>query len=151
MSNQANAAAGLSLALLISGAIGTKILASDTFLWAAAPSHAEGLIGFVVLDVVLAFMVLRVLKLTETGAAILSLVQFAAMAADLTIYTPSGVPAQLFRNYLQGDVLFVVLLAIQPVIACIGIWARRWATPRGPKATVPSRGRLAALWISVPV
>jgi hypothetical protein len=146
MSNEANAAAGLSLALLISGAIGTKILASDEFLWTAAPTHAEGLVAFVVLDVVLAFMVLRVLKLTETGAAVLSLIQFVAMATDLTIYTPAGVPAQIFRSYLQGDVLFVALLAMQPVIACIGIGARRWASPRGPKAAASSRGGLATLW-----
>jgi hypothetical protein len=135
---------GLSAALLASGAIGARILASDGWLWATAPSHAGGLIGFVAVDLLFAVMLFRSPNLAEAGAVVLAIFQFLAMSSDLTVYSPVGVPAYIFRSYLLGDTLFVALLSIQPAIIVLGILAARRAGPQRAeeeeKAHVSSRG-----------
>jgi hypothetical protein len=124
----------LSAALLGSSAVGANILATDAWLWAAAPTHAYGLIAFAVLDVALVAALWRGVKYSRPFAIGLAAVQFMAMAGDLAgLSLPSGVSATIFRNYLLNDSPFVILLAIQPVIAGLGVLDRAQATTQEPR------------------
>jgi hypothetical protein len=125
MPKKTTAAIALSGALLVSGAVGARILTTDGWLWAAAPTHAYGLITFVVMDLVLTVALWRGTRYAQAGAVTLALVQFLAMAGDLSGYSPSGVPSDVFRSYLLSNSAFVVLLAIQPAIAGLGLWSRK--------------------------
>ena len=73
--------------LLVSAAIGTYILTTDSYLWAQAPTHAEGLIAFVVIDVVLVGGLWWKPKLAIIGMTLLALIQFGAMGADIFVGT----------------------------------------------------------------
>ena len=116
---------GLTATLIASGVIGARILATDEWLWTATPSHAYGLLAFAALDFALAVVVQLRMKLAKLGAVALASTQFAAMLVDFTLYSPNGVPAGIFRSYLLGDTLFVVLLLIQPVIALLSLFFRK--------------------------
>ncbi len=110
------AKAAVSAVLLISALVGSIMLLTDHFLWSAAPSHAYGLIVFVVLDAGLAGAVWRMPRLALMGAALLGLVQFAAMAGDVFVGGPSSMSTALWQQYILGDVYFVALLGIQLVV-----------------------------------
>src|SRR5207247_2834862 len=62
--------ATLSLTLAISGLLGVQILIDDKWLWAAAPSHAYGLIGFVSIDMILVVAALMRVGLATVSAEI---------------------------------------------------------------------------------
>ena len=109
----------LSLALVASGLVGTQILLSDKWLWSAAPSHAFGLIGFVLIDLILVVATLRRIGLAALGAAMLATVQFGAMLSDLIAGQPEGVPSVAFRNYLLSDTAYLGLLFIQIAIVIV--------------------------------
>jgi hypothetical protein len=111
----------VSAVLVVSAVVGAAILASDAYLWSAAPSHAYGLVVFAVLDLVLAGTVWRLTRLSLLGSGLLGLVQFAAMAGDVFTGQPTGVPAHIWEQYLLGDVYFVALLVIQPVLTAISL------------------------------
>jgi hypothetical protein len=115
----------LSLTLIASSALGLQILATDTWLWTAATSHALGLAVFTVFDLFLAATVLWKSKLAILGLVLAS-VELAAMTADMFVGAPMGVPQAVFRNYLQSNSAFSVLLWIQPVIIGIAIVAFRF-------------------------
>ena len=115
--------------LLVSGLVGAWIVASDGWLRAVAPSHANGLLAFAVLDLVLAVAVLVVPRLAYIGAFLLSMIQVAAMAEDAFTFTPAGTLQSAFRAYLLGDTAFVALLGIQLAVA--GITATAVAMPHG--------------------
>jgi hypothetical protein len=117
-------AIALSEALLISGVVGTRIVSTDGWLWAAAPTHAYGLIAFVAMDLALIAAVWRGTRFAAWGVVGLALVQFLAMSGDLAGYAPLGASAEVFRNYLLNNSYFTALLTIQPVIAGLGIWSR---------------------------
>ncbi len=115
--------------LLVSGLVGAWIAASDGWLRAVAPSHANGLLAFAALDLVLAVAVLVVPRLAYVGALLLSMTQVAAMAGDAFTFTPAGTLQSAFRAYLLGDTAFVALLGIQLAVA--GITATAVAIPHG--------------------
>jgi hypothetical protein len=115
--------------LLISGLVGAWIAASDGWLRAVAPSHANGLLAFAALDLVLAVAVLVVPRLAYVGALLLSMTRVAAMAGDAFTFTPAGTLQSAFRAYLLGDTAFVALLGIQLAVA--GITATAVAIPHG--------------------
>ena len=71
--------------LLVSALIGSYILATDSYLWSQAPTHADGLIAFTVLDLVLIVGLWWKPKLAVIGMTLLALVQFGAMGADLFV------------------------------------------------------------------
>ena len=129
--------ATLSLTLAISGLLGIQILIDDKWLWAAAPSHAYGLIGFVSIDMILVVAALMRVGLATMSAALMAVAQFAAMLADVVVGQPEGVPSTSFRSYLLGDTAYLGLLFIQIAILSVAIVT----------LTIPllhRRGRLAA-------
>src|SRR6266571_1400320 len=113
----------LSLALVASGLFGIQILLSDKWLWSAAPSHAFGLVGFVLIDLVLVVATLRRIGIAALGATLLASVQFGAMLSDLVAGQPEGVPSIAFRNYLLSDAAYLSLLFIQIAIVIVAIEA----------------------------
>ncbi len=113
----------LSLALVASGLVGIQILLSDKWLWSAAPSHAFGLIGFVLIDLILVVATLRRIGLAALGATMLSSVQFGAMLSDLVAGQPEGVPSVAFRSYLLSDAAYLGLLFIQIAIVIVAVGA----------------------------
>ena len=131
--------------LLVSGAIGTYILLTDSYLWDQAPTHAEGLILFVALDFGLALGLWIRPRLSTIGMTLLGLVQFGAMGADLFVgsstFGESSSAAQAsFQQYLLRDTAFKALLGVQVVLIVIGIAAfimmRRAESP-GPTMRSP--------------
>jgi hypothetical protein len=118
----------ISAVLVVSALVGTIILKTDGYLWAAAPSHAYGLVVFVVVDLALAAIVWRATRLALLGSALLGAVQFTAMAGDVFVGQPTGLPTSLWEQYLLGDTYFVALLCIQLALvaaAVVGLAYRR--------------------------
>ena len=113
--------------LLVSAAVGSYILLTDSYLWSAAPTHAEGLIVFVVLDLALTGGLWWRPKLAVIGMTLLGLVQFGAMGADLFIGSSVGTSSvgsqSGFQHYLLGDTAFKTLLGVQVLIVIVGIAA----------------------------
>ena len=113
----------LSLALLGSGLLGLQVLVNDRWLWSAAPSHAYGLVGFVALDLFLTVAVWIRRNAALLGATLVSGIQLGAMATDLLIGQPTGVPSAAFRSYLLSDAPYVGLLIAQAVIMLVAMGA----------------------------
>lgn len=106
---------------MTSAAVGIEVIRTDGWLWAAAPAHAYGLIGFVVLDLLLAGINYRgATKLATIGSSLFGGTQFAAMAGDLLMGQPAGVPTGVWESYLLGDASFLALLCIQVFIV---VWS----------------------------
>ena len=106
----------LSITLLASIVFGTWILATDMWLWNAAPTHAYGLIVFVLFDLALLAANWNRARLATLGALLVATIQFVAMLSDTTAGMPSGVTSVGFRNYLLMDTSFSSLLVVQGVI-----------------------------------
>jgi hypothetical protein len=117
----------LSTALAASALVGTQILSTDYWLWSAAPTHAYGLVAFVVLDVGLILGMWRGARLTVFGALLTATIQLVAMLGDIISGQPTGTPAAAFRNYLLADTGYLGLLIIQGLILAITIGT--WALP----------------------
>lgn len=96
-------------------------MTTDRWLWAAAPSHAYGLIGFVMVDVLLTIAVLEILSLGTLAAAVVSLVQVSAMLGDLLVGQPEGIPSTAFRAYLINDPSYIGLLFVKAIIVAVAI------------------------------
>jgi hypothetical protein len=125
---QKNFGVTLSAILAVSAVVGAAILKTDGYLWAAAPSHAYGLAAFVFLDIGLIALVWIRVRLALLGTALLGAVQFTAMAGDVFIGHPAGLPQGLWQQYLLADGYFVALLAIQLIVvagALLGLAYRR--------------------------
>ena len=118
----------LSAALGTSALVGIQILATDYWLWSAAPTHAYGLMAFVALDLALILGVWRVTRLAMIGPLLTAAFQFVAMLGDIIGGEPVGLPAAVFRNYLLADTAYVSLLVTQGLIMAIAIGT--WALPR---------------------
>src|SRR4029077_19056041 len=132
----------LSLTLVVSGIVGSQILLTDGWLWSAAPSHAYGLFGFVIVDLILATAVLLRTSAAAAGAALIAVTQFGAMIADVVSGQPQGVASIAFRSYLLGDTSYLGLLFIQIGILIVAIGAltappihrhRRWKAALLPR------------------
>ncbi len=106
----------LSTALYTSSILGIQILFMDKWLWNAAPTHAYGLIIFVIIDSVLLAAMWKETVFATIGAALASTVQLAAMLGDIAIGEPSGISASIFKNYLLADTAFISLVATQGII-----------------------------------
>src|SRR5712692_9204921 len=106
----------LSATLLASLAFGTWILATDMWLWNAAPTHAYGLIVFEIFDLALLAANWNRTSLATLGALLVATIQFIAMFSDTTAGMPSGVTSAGFRNYLLMDTAFSSLLVVQGII-----------------------------------
>src|SRR5437016_11141833 len=117
----------LSAALGTSALVGIQILATDYWLWSAAPTHAYGLMAFVALDLSLKLGVWSVTRLAMIGPLLTATFQFVAILGDLIGGEPVGLPAAVFRNYLLADTAYVSLLVTQGLIMAIAIGT--WALP----------------------
>ena len=117
----------LCVVLLISAAVGGYILATDSYLKSAAPTHADGLAAFTVIDLILIVGVWRKPRIAIIVAVLLGLVQMAAMGGDVffgTLTFSSNVTtAAAFSNYLLGDYAFLTLLGVQAVLIIVGLAA----------------------------
>jgi len=117
----------LSVVLLFSAAVGGYILATDSYLWSVAATHAYGLLAFTVIDVALVAGLWRKPGLAIAAATLLGLVQLGAMSGDIFFgtmtFSSDVTTAAAFSKYLLGDVAFVTLLGIQGVLIVVGIAA----------------------------
>lgn len=120
----------LGTTLLASVIVGLEMLATDGYLWSAAPSHALGLLAFTILALALAAAVFRLprrftkyAKYAFLSAALLSTVQLLLMVGDTILGAPNGTSQAVFAVYLLSDTAFVALLGIQPVILVTGLTA----------------------------
>src|SRR2546428_9600843 len=111
----------LSAAFGASALVGVRILATDYWLWAAAPTHAYGLAAFVALDFALIVAVWRVKRLSILGALLTATVQLVAMLGDIIAGEPAGLSAGVFRRYLLSDTAYLGLLFSQCLIMAIAI------------------------------
>ena len=117
----------LSVVLLVSAAVGCYVLATDSALWAVAPTHAYGLVGFTVIDLALIIGQWRKPNTAIIITVLLGLVQLGLMSGDVLFGAstlPSGfTTTAAFSRYLLGDVAFVILLGVQVVLIVLGIAA----------------------------
>jgi len=115
------AAFTLLMALGGSALVGLSIVASDAYLWAAAPTHAYGLMAFMGVDLFLIAALWRGAPHAGTLVILLATVQLLAMGGDLAgLALPPGIQAEGFTSYLLSDPPFVTLLVLQPAIAYLG-------------------------------
>jgi len=134
------------LVLLVSAAIGGYILATDSILWQDAPTHAYGLIAFVVIDLALIGGLWWKPRLATFGMTLLALIQLGAMGADAFVGQSVGttITTQSFlQKHLLGDAAFMTLLAVQALLIVIGIagivMMRRAPHVDATKPNVPSK------------
>ena len=113
----------LSTALYTSSILGIQILLMDKWLWDAAPTHAYGLIIFVIVDSVLLAAMWKGIVLATIGAALAATAQLAAMLADVAAGQPSGISASIFKTYLLSNTAFISLLTTQGVILVLALAA----------------------------
>ncbi len=106
----------LSTALYTSSILGIQILLMDKWLWNAAPTHAYGLIIFVVSDSALLAAMWKETVFATIGAVLASTVQLAAMLSDISVGQPSDTSASIFKSYLLANTAFISLLATQGAI-----------------------------------
>src|SRR3989454_12063499 len=93
----------LSAALGASALVGVRILATDYWLWSAAPTHAYGLTAFVALDFALIVAVGRGKRLFILGALLIATVPVVAMLGGVVAGEPAGVPAGgVVRYFVVG-------------------------------------------------
>lgn len=117
----------LSGALAASALVGIEILSTDPWLWSAAPTHAYGLLVFIILDAMLILGAWRAIRLAVFGALFTASIQLLAMLGDIIAGQPAGTPGAAFRSYLLADTAYLGLLATQGLIMTIAIGA--WALP----------------------
>src|SRR2546426_9328382 len=111
----------LSAALGASALVGVRILATDYWLWSAAPTHAYGLTAFVALDFALIVAVWRGTRLSILGALLIATVPLVAMLGDIVAGGPPGLPAAVFRRYFLSGTAYLGLLIFQGLITAIDI------------------------------
>ncbi len=110
----------LSTALYTSSILGIQILLMDKWLWNEAPTHAYGLVIFVVVDSVLLAAMWKGIVLATIGAALAATAQLAAMLADVATGQPSGISASIFKT---SNTAFISLLTTQGVILVLALAA----------------------------
>jgi hypothetical protein len=108
----------LAALFVLSAVLGAYIVATDSYLWAEAPTHAYGLVAFVAIDLVAVAAIYVVPRMSRIVALLLPLVQFTAMAGDLYmgLGSPGSVVQDTFRDYLLNDSVFLALLVLQAVL-----------------------------------
>ena len=89
----------------LTGVLGLAILVSDKNLWKFAPTHAYGLIVFVIIDfVVAAYIVAKPSKLSFTAALAWSSIRILLQLADISSGPDFGFSTSDFANYLFNPV-----------------------------------------------
>ena len=127
-----------SVFLGLSALLGIAVLATDQNLWTYEPSHAYGLIGFVVVDVVvLGLVVVRAGKMTLRVAGVWGILQALIMLSDITTGPQAlGMSQSDFARYLFGlafydtkhiAYLFPALFAVNVVLLIVAFLASRKA------------------------
>jgi len=111
----------LSTALYTSSILGIQILLMDKWLWDAAPTHAYGLIIFVIVDSFLLAAMWKGIVLATIGAALAATAQLSAMLVDVATGQPSGISASIFKTYLLSNTAFISLLTTQGVILVLAL------------------------------
>ncbi len=101
----------LSTALYTSSILGIQILPMDKWLWNEAPTHAYGLIIFVIADSALLAAIWKAKVFATIGAALASTIQLAAMLSDIAVGQPLDISASVFKSYLLANTAFTSLLA----------------------------------------
>jgi len=111
----------LAIVAVASAVVGIEILLTDTDLWEAAPSHAYGLIGFIVIDIIILGLLLGKRNTAFRISMIWGVLQFALMLGDIITAQPSGFDTYgEFMDYLFSLWNFDLLLVLQPVMAALG-------------------------------
>src|SRR5438552_19042910 len=89
----------LSVALGASALVGIQIMATDFWLWFAAPTHAYGLMVFVALDLALILGVWRATRQAIFGGLLTATFQLVGMLVDILGGHPGRLPPALVRTY----------------------------------------------------
>src|SRR2546428_5716983 len=100
----------LSAALGASALVGIRILATDYWLWSAAPTHAYGLTAFVALDFALIVAVWRGKRLSILRALLIATGQLVAMLGGIVAGGTACVSAAGFWGYFLFDTSYLWLL-----------------------------------------
>ena len=127
---------GTAALLAISALLGLAMLATDRNLWTYAPTHAYGLIGFVLVDLAaLALVALRGRKMVFGLAAVWGALQALIMLSDIATGAQSfGMAPADFARYLFGlgfydsnhiAFLFPALFAVNVILAFVAFFASR--------------------------
>ena len=113
----------LAALLLASAVVGAYISATDAYLWTEAPSHAYGLIAFVIVDVIAVGVLYARPRWGRMLALAMPAVEFVAMVGDLYmgLGSPGSEVQASFREYLLNDSAFMVLLVIQAVLVGLAL------------------------------
>ena len=108
----------LAASFVLSAVLGSYILTTDSYLWAQAPTHAYGLVAFVIIDLASVVGIYRLPRIARIVAFLLPTVQLVAMAGDLYVGlgSPGSLVQQAFREYLLNDSAFMTLLVLQAVL-----------------------------------
>ena len=109
----------LTLGLVTSALLGLLILTTDQWLWIAEPSHAYGLIGFVILDILLTIVVLETPSVGIWAAAVASILQLTVMVGDMFVGQPVGISSTAFRAYLINDPSYIGILLVKTIIVAV--------------------------------
>jgi len=97
----------LAIVLLFSAAVGGFILATDSYLWSVAPTHAYGLVAFTAIDLASVVGLWRMPRTAIVVATLLGLIQLGAMSGDIFFgtmtFSSSATTAAAFSKYLLGS------------------------------------------------
>ncbi len=114
-------------ALIASAIFGTYLLATDKSLWIQAVSHAYGLIGICVIDVILGLVNLfastRKVMLPSYGWAFLTIL---LQLGDIATAPQYKMTFEYFASYLFLKWAYDAILLVQFVIITVGLYARRY-------------------------
>ena len=122
-----------------SAVIGAEILLTDSDLWEAAPSHAYGLIGFVIIDITIVGLLLNRKNVAFKIAMIWGTLQFILMLGDILTAQVSGFHTyREFIDYLFSLWNFDFLLILQPILSVLGFLGNKHRTTgkKTPQATI---------------
>lgn len=117
----------IGMSLLASAVFGVYLLASDKSLWILAVSHAYGLIGICVVDIILGLISLlnltrKVILPSYSWAFLTILLQL----GDIVTATQYKMTPEYFAGYLFRKWAYDAILLVQIVIIYIGLQARRY-------------------------
>lgn len=113
-------------ALLLSALAGLQIFLTDTDLWEAAPSHAYGLLVFIILDLVATALSVALPKLGLPAAMTWGTVKFFLLLGDILTAKNVGFHSySQFMEYLFSLWNFDTLLVLQLIIAILAYKAYR--------------------------
>jgi Rieske Fe-S protein len=114
----------IGLALLLSAAAGTYLLATDGSLWHLAVSHAAGLVIIVVLDASLGILNLVGSRRVYIASLAVAVLGIALQVGDIATAPQYNMTLAYFASYLFGLGAFDALLFLQGVVIVLGVLGR---------------------------